>query len=156
MKKCLPAIIFGIILSFQCIPLFSQVSLVKDINTIPAQPRQSFDYTELFCECNDQLFFSTATTKGRELWRTDGTHDGTILIKDLNKGIADGGSPGLCNGQGQLFFYGNDGIHGTELWITDGTLEGTRMVKDVTPGPSAYIVMLGMLGNTLYFMTDSD
>jgi ELWxxDGT repeat protein len=135
----------------------AQISLVKDINDNPGSIREPSDYGNIFCECGDYLFFIADTEKGREVWRTDGTSEGTILIKDINPGFGDMvESLLLCNANNQVFFSGNDGLHGSEIWITDGNANGTRLVKDVTPGIKGANTLLGVVGNTLYFFSDSN
>ena len=80
---------------------------------------------------------------GNELWKTDGTAAGTVLVKDINPGgysgyggyYPDSSFPAnLTNVGGTLFFTANDGINGAELWKSDGTTAGTVMVKDISPG----------------------
>lgn len=77
---------------------------------------------------------------GEELWVTDGTTNGTYMVKNINN-IGDGSqgssvnlSPGLVNGS-LLYFYADDGVHGKEIWVTDGTREGTKIAYDLKPGP---------------------
>ncbi len=94
-----------------------------------------------FEAANGILYFSAlhySDGKGAELWKTDGTSQGTKFIKDINAG-ATGITPYpnyFTNVNGTIFFIGDDGVHGSELWKTDGTKDGTRMVKDITPGVS--------------------
>ncbi len=78
---------------------------------------------------------------GRELWISDGTFEGTVLLKDINPGVDDDGNalssnPGdfLQLRPGQVIFTADDGIHGREVWVTNGTPEGTRLVADINPG----------------------
>jgi ELWxxDGT repeat protein len=54
---------------------------------------------------------------GLELWTTDGTPEGTALVKDVNPG-PDGSLPGSLTTAptGELFFAAADGAHGRELW----------------------------------------
>lgn len=155
-------LVTGIIASMLLLttPLFSQESLVKDINTAPAGFRPTNDYTELFCHCGEYLFF---TVPGKELWRTDGTPAGTISLGDINKGYTQGVpnyfSSMTCSDNQLLYFIGNDGLHGWEIWTSDGTENGTAMLKDVTPGlgeNGGGVSLFGMLGDTFYFVTDSD
>ncbi len=85
---------------------------------------------------NSLIFSSDAGSYGDELWTTDGTPTGTMLIKDINTTVTDGSSwPMAFVGiNGTTLFLANDGNHGEELWRTDGTTDGTALVKDITPG----------------------
>jgi trimeric autotransporter adhesin len=135
----------------------AQPSLVKDFNTTPAQMLLENEYSNNFCKCGQYAFFGAYTFNGNELWRTDGTTDGTVLVKDINVGIGNGISSDIfCNGNGTVFLFADDGVHGKELWISDGSEEGTRMVKDLTPGLSENKVILGVIGGNLYFVADSN
>jgi ELWxxDGT repeat protein len=73
---------------------------------------------------------------GTELWRSDGTSEGTVLVKDIRAGT-NGSSPALLTAVGNtLFFNASDGVNGSELWKSDGTDSGTVMVKDIRPETS--------------------
>lgn len=72
---------------------------------------------------------------GEELWRTDGTPEGTRLVKDINPGLMASSEIATMVAIGNtLFFSAVDGVHGRELWKTDGTSQGTVLVKDLNPG----------------------
>lgn len=79
-------------------------------------------------------FAATDTDHGRELWITDGTADGTELLKDIYSGTTSSYPGNLTEFNGELFFVADDGVNGAELWKSDGTTEGTVMVADLTPG----------------------
>lgn len=159
MKKFLLTSVIRITIIFFAIPGFAQEHLVKDINTNPAVFRHSNDYSELFCRCGDYLFFAVP---GKELWRTDGTPEGTISLGDILKGSSQGfgGYASMaCSNDKTLFFQGNDGTHGWELWTSDGTPSGTKMVKDVTKGSNEHWLSytpLGFIDNTYFFFADHD
>src|SRR5262249_26341012 len=87
----------------------------------------------------DGTLFFTANdgVNGAELWKSDGTTAGTVLIKDINPGRANSYPQNHTVVNGTLFFTANDGTTGVELWKSDGTAAGTVMVKDIRPG-SAY------------------
>jgi len=71
---------------------------------------------------------------GSELWKTDGTADGTAMVRDVRPGSI-GANPGdLASAGDAVYFSANDGVHGTEPWRSDGTAEGTVLVADVVPG----------------------
>lgn len=71
---------------------------------------------------------------GEELWITDGTPEGTELVKDIRMGGRSSSPFVLTRFNDLVYFCATDGIHGTELWRSDGTPEGTRMVTDLLPG----------------------
>jgi ELWxxDGT repeat protein len=84
---------------------------------------------------NGTLFFTADDgTEGDELWTSDGTAAGTVMVKDIYAGTASSAPVDLTSISGTLFFEANDGTHGGELWKTDGTPAGTTMVADINPG----------------------
>ena len=86
--------------------------LVKDINPgAGSSSPESFVAGSLFFVANDG-------TTGRELWKSDGTLAGTVLVKDLNP-AGDSFPNVLTNVNGTLFFRADDGTHGVELWKFD-------------------------------------
>ena len=81
------------------------------------------------------LYFTAYdSVHGRELWKTDGTAAGTMLVKDINPGSADSTPLKLTDVNGTLYFQANDGTNGVELWKSDGTPNGTVIVKDIYSG----------------------
>ena len=76
-----------------------------------------------------QLFFTARTpSKGRELWKSDGTRTGTKLVKDIDSGAANSGPRDLTVVDGKLFFVAHHPVRGFKLYVTDGTASGTRML----------------------------
>ena len=112
---------------------------------------------------NGALFFAADDgIHGSELWRSNGTRAGTVLLKDVNPDRDGEYGPGSLTVVGEtLFFTTDDGTHGSELWKSDGTRAGTVLVKDIGPegdyddyygesGPSN----LTSVGGTLFFTAD--
>ncbi|MCB9873987.1 MAG: hypothetical protein H6821_07385, partial [Planctomycetaceae bacterium] len=96
-------------------------------------------------------------THGFELWKSDGTTDGTVLVHDIVLGSDSGWVPQAqpVSGNGLLYFLADDGIHGTELWKSDGTPAGTTIVADVQTGPqSSFPSSLITVNETLFFSAD--
>ena len=100
------------------------------------------------------------TRYGRDLWRTDGTPDGTTLVKadaaphpeDLQRTNLPGW---IVAGSGVFYFTGVDSEHGVELWKSDGTAAGTTLVKDIRPGTvGSDIFFLGTTGSDVLFWAD--
>jgi ELWxxDGT repeat protein len=121
------------------------ISMVKDINST-----EGSDPTELTAVGNILYFSAFDDDHGRELWRSDGTADGTFMVADIKPG---GGfsDPELMMGVGGiLYFSAQDGSHGRELWRTDGTPSGTRMVKNISTGSTDFW-KFAALGNQLFF-----
>ncbi len=129
-------------------PTPSTPSMPLDIDTQAA----SSSPTNTLTIGSSVFFVATDPEHGAELWKTDGTAAGTVLVKDVNPGISSSSIANLTNVNGTLFFSANDGTDGTELWKSDGTTSGTVLVDDINDGssnssPSNFTA----IGSTLYF-----
>jgi ELWxxDGT repeat protein/VCBS repeat-containing protein len=88
-----------------------------------------------FIEIGGVTYFVAANgTNGRELWKSDGTPQGTTMLVDINVGAGSSNPNSLVNVNGVLYFAANDGVNGNELWRSDGTVAGTQMVRDLFSG----------------------
>ena len=89
---------------------------------------------------------------GNELWRTDGTAEGTERITDIIPGPKSSVNRILGNLGEIILLQANDGEHGFELFRSDGTAEGTSLLVDIRPGSSpSGVSLLGKLGGWLFF-----
>lgn len=136
--------------------IYSQpIRLIKDIqsgagSSIPFFGFPSSDTLLYFGIANDGIH-------GEELWTTDGTDSGTVLLKDINIGLQSSNITGLTNFNGKTLFCANDGINGNELWVTDGTSSGTSMLMDIYPGQNSGIATFKKeweKNGVLYFLAD--
>jgi ELWxxDGT repeat protein len=98
------------------------------------------------------LYFLVGGTT-TELWKTDGTVSGTVLVKTINATSGSASTSDLITIGSAAFFVADDGVNGYELWKTDGTPSGTNLVKEIAPtGDSgATPGNLTALGDTLLF-----
>ncbi len=111
----------------------------------------------------EKLYFrSNDDTHGIELWVSDGSESGTVMLKDINTV-----TKSSMNQKGYVidtvfidskyYFGATDDMHGNELWVSDGSESGTIMVKDITDGPtSSYPRGFAELDETLYFFVDGN
>ncbi len=86
------------------------------------------------------LLFAANTALGNELWKSDGTPAGTILLNDINTGHsgADSSNPDNFIALNNIvLFTATDATHGNEIWKTDGTSAGTALVKHINPGTAS-------------------
>jgi ELWxxDGT repeat protein len=134
-------------------------SLIKDIN--PGAPGSQIQNAVTLN--NDVYFAANDGVHGEELWKSDGTAAGTMMLDDINPGPGSSNPADLTVVGNSIYFTANDGVHGTELWITNGTAASTTMVADINPGaassnPNSLTLGGGYRGfPLLYFMaTGSD
>jgi len=67
---------------------------------------------------NGSLFFTAEDgVHGREVWQSNGTAAGTMLVKAISPSFHGAYPLYLTNANGTLFFSANDGVHGAEPWI---------------------------------------
>lgn len=130
--------------------LAADFQLVKDIYA--SQQASGLTPSE-FLEVGGIAYFSgTTPTTGRELWRTDGTAEGTSLVRDINPGSGSSSPQQMLAVGSDVYFVASDGIHGQEIWKTDGTAEGTFLLKDVANASGSIPPLsLGAAGETFYF-----
>ncbi len=110
--------------------LSSTPAMVADINL----GSDSSNPENLVAVGSTTFFTASDSTHGQELWKSDGTAAGTMLVKDIAPGSAASNISQMTNVNGTLFFRVDDGTHGSELWKSDGTVAGTTIVKDINAG----------------------
>lgn len=105
---------------------------------------------------NGSVYFNAYDgVNGTELWRSDGTESGTILVKDINPGDYGSAPIWIIAVNKTLYFSAFHAKYGRELWRSDGTAAGTMLVKDVDPAKFDSInLMVGATTNgTIYLVS---
>ena len=104
------------------------------------------------------FFYATDEPHGSELWVSDGTEQGTHVVKDIALGPVSSlyDLLDIVDFNGTAIFAASNGPSGAELWRSDGTVAGTRLVKDIRPGPDFGMLPFGQRsgGSKVYFEGD--
>src|SRR5882762_7152083 len=101
--------------------------MVRDI-----RPGGESAYPHELAAVGGVLYFAALPPSGfgfaSELWRSDGTESGTVLVHDFI-GAPTGNNPSAITAGDTLLYY----VAEDQVWRTDGTAAGTVKV-DVNPG----------------------
>lgn len=104
-------------------------------------------------EVGGEVCFRRADSYGGEPWITDGTPSGTMRLKDIKQGSADGIEPNYSwlttKYNGQLFFESN--VYPNGFWKTDGTSGGTVSVTAPSDTLFPYLYETKVYNGCLYF-----
>jgi ELWxxDGT repeat protein len=104
--------------------------MVKDI-----RPGSGGSVPEGLTSVNGLLFFSANNgTDGSELWKSNGTSDGTVMVGDINPGSGGSTPSNLLDVNGTLFFAADNGLGGNELW---------KYTPGEVPAPVAFRINAG-------------
>lgn len=124
---------------------------VADVNKTEEKPSIDWGITSL----GDVFYFGADDgSSGVELWRSDGTPQGTQRAVDLNKGPLGSDPRTLVAHQGALYFTADDGKTGRQLHRSDGTEAGTvRLTStDWGTGDNPWPTKLVSTPSGLFFM----
>jgi ELWxxDGT repeat protein len=111
-------------------------------------------------DVNGTVYFSAVSQDaqgnflGRELWKSNGTAAGTVLVTDLRPGNGSSSPEWLTSFRGQVFFAADADGQGDKLWTSDGTVQGTVQVLDLQGGPISNPENMLAVGLRLYFVAD--
>ena len=104
-----------------------------------------------FTEYRNKLYFVTEeTSKGFELWETDGTNAGTRMVADLNVGSASSYPNNLTVINNALYFSANDG-NGNALWVYRD-----RAVPTIVKRFPSAAHNLQLVNNTFFFIASNN
>ena len=116
----------------------------------------NFPITGLTAAGRSLYFQASDGATGGELWKSDGTPEGTVMVTDMAPATGTIVLRGLVEYRGEVYFSAYTEATSSELWKTDGTPGGTTLVKDINPGTGASSpTQLRVVGDTLYFIAAS-
>jgi len=102
-----------------------------------------------------------------ELWKSDGTSSGTLMVKDIYPGYDASNPRDFYDINGTLYFTAHNAASGRELWKTDGSNGGTVLVKEIIPAGVGFettgqwgyysypFSVVWQTGNTFYFTANN-
>jgi len=126
-------------------------NMIRDINPLGPGSEPSG-----LVQVGETVYFSANNgTNGRELWKSDGTTAGTMLVKDINAGAGNSDPRFLTNVGGVLYFRAFDSTNGNRLWKSDGSEAGTVLVKDINAESVSSPISLTNVGGVLYFQANN-
>jgi ELWxxDGT repeat protein len=108
--------------------------MVRDINTTSDVDSSS---PQWLTAVGGTVYFSALhraqlIRRDRELWTSDGSAEGTFLVRNLN--LAESSFPtNLAAVNGQIFFVATD-TDGKGVWKSDGSEQGTTLLMRYQPG----------------------
>ena len=100
------------------------------------------------------LYFAASDATGLELWRSNGTADGTYRVRDINTGDS-GSDIQQIFASGSRIFFGATGAGGFEPWTSDGTTAGTVRIADIRAGAEGSAAFFyAAAGGAVFFAAD--
>jgi ELWxxDGT repeat protein len=142
---------YGDIELFKC--KGTSISRVKDIwagSSGSSQPTNFYAWNgKLYFSANDNI-------SGYELWVSDATSTGTLMLKDVNNGTLGSGITSMAEYKGGVLFNANEPTFKDELWRSAGDSSKTKLVKDIgTNSPySSTPRKLKSLAGKVHFTTE--
>lgn len=133
--------------------------MVKDI-TENGDSFERYFFNEKLAVLDNKVFFTANDPlNGTDLWKTDGTDEGTNIIMNLSDGKYSSEIHYLRRVNGSIFFLvsSDDPQRHWQLWKTDGSESGTFALSDIdlVPNLSSFDFDLFPYGNKVFFAADS-
>lgn len=102
------------------------------------------------------LYLSGDPNNGQQLWRSDGTLPGTVLVMNMGAGVQFsqlGQNIVMTRVGNRAIFQSENAQNGPQLWSSDGTAQGTvPLIATPTPSSGGYVQpLLGVAGTHGYY-----
>lgn len=134
------------------------VTMVKDIN--PGSASGFYDSQRVQLPNGRLVFLANDGVHGAELWASDGSDAGTLMLKDISVGLNSSSPEQLTAFGDWVAFVATEGSQGSffdflnlkaSLNVTDGTPAGTRVVEGLPTSFNVSPIILGQANGLLYF-----
>ncbi|MEM9823706.1 MAG: T9SS type A sorting domain-containing protein, partial [Bacteroidota bacterium] len=113
----------------------SDPQLVQDLNSSTA----SSSFPTRFNEIDGTLYFQARTDcLGFEVFKTNGTANSTVLLKDAFPGSDPSNASDVISLQGQLYFTANRSDFERRIWKSDGSESGTNFIGELDGVPTEF------------------
>ncbi|MBP7273794.1 MAG: T9SS type A sorting domain-containing protein [Saprospiraceae bacterium] len=104
---------------------------------------------------SETYFVASDATSGTELWKSNGTSNGTRVVRDIHSGIANSNIKSLiADGNNWLYFIIQE-ENVSELWRTNGNENATLKQGNIFTNNTQEIKDCWMLSGTLIIQTES-
>ena len=128
------------------------------VRIMDIHPGGASSILDSFTKAGAYLFFtfrgSDVSQKNSELWRSDGTAEGTMALRTLWE---DSSVPKELTEMRVDLYFSPQSFLSKQLWKSDGTPEGTEMIKDFDAGMHAVVPNhLEVVDGVLYFIAGDD
>jgi trimeric autotransporter adhesin len=118
----------------------------------PPDPPPSELYPRNLTNVGGILYFAAyQPATGAELWRSDGSDAGTVLVKDIQPGAMSADPQHIIGVNGRVFF-----TVGKQLWKSEGTEATTALVKDIPIPEFGRLWSLTRADDLLFFVANSN
>lgn len=133
--------------------------MVKDITENGDSFERNFFSEKLAVLENEVFFTANDGMNGTDLWKTDGTEEGTQFVMHISDGRYSSEMHHLRSVNGNIFFLvSSDNLNWQwQLWKSDGSTSGTFALSDVelVPNLSSFNFELFPYRNKIFFDADS-
>lgn len=128
-------------------------------NIIPYPISGGFEKILSWTELNNKIYFSgdqDLSGFNKELFETDGTPSGTLLVKEINP-TGNSFAMNFHNFRNKIYFSASGKGSNEELWVSDGTLNGTKLESEIYAGfQSSTPGSFATLDSCIYFAANDE
>ncbi|MGB0425178.1 MAG: hypothetical protein ACPGED_12680, partial [Flavobacteriales bacterium] len=111
------------------------------------------NFSETFVHDGTMYFTAWTSARGTELYKTDGTVEGSSLVKDIYWGETASSPKDFVVLNDEVYFSARS-ENLRQVWKTDGTEEGTIEISDID-GDAVWLGGLTVIGDQIFFKSPS-